>query len=122
MTAPPANTVVFVLDGRLARGEVARLCDRMHALLETSGARVAWCDVADAAADGVTIDAIARLQLTARRLGRQIRFRRATNELLELLSLTGLAEVLRVEPRGQPEEREQRLGVEEERELADPPV
>ena len=43
-------------------------------------------------------------------------------ELLELIAFCGLAEVLRVEPRREAEEREQRLGVEEERELDDPPA
>ena len=47
---------------------------------------------------------------------------RHPRELCALLELTGLASVLCVEPEGQPEEREQRLHVEEEGELADPPA
>ena len=67
-----------------------------------------------------TIDALARLQLSARRHGREVRLRRATRELRELITFAGLADVLRVEPGGEAEEREQRLRVEEERELDDP--
>ena len=78
------------------------------------------CDVGALAPDAVTIDALARLQLTARRLGREVRLRHASSELQELLAFVGLREVLRVEARGQPEEREQRIGVEEEREFDDP--
>jgi STAS domain len=67
-----------------------------------------------------TIDALARLQLAARRHGFEIRLRHASNELHGLLSFAGLSEVLRLEPIRQAEERKQRLGVEEERELDDP--
>jgi hypothetical protein len=46
----------------------------------------------------------------------------ASPELGELLTFVGLDAVLRVEPRRQPEEREDPVGVEEERQLEDPPV
>ena len=69
----------------------------------------------------VTVDALARLQLGARRSGVELRLHHASRELLELLAFVGLREVLRLEPGGQPEEREERLGVEEERELDDLP-
>ena len=78
------------------------------------------CEVGSLAPDAVTIDAMARLQLVARRLGQQVVLRGASSELLELLELFGLSDVLRVEAGGQPEEREERVGVEEEREAHDP--
>ena len=78
------------------------------------------CDVGALAADAATLDVLARLRLTARRLGRELHLRDASQELRDLVAFAGLAEALRLEPRGQPEEREQRLGVEEERELDDP--
>ena len=78
------------------------------------------CDVGSLAPDAVTIDALARLQLTARRLGGEVRLRHASSELQELLDFVGLRAVLRVEAGWQPEEREQRVGVEEEREFDDP--
>ena len=77
------------------------------------------CDVGDLAPDVVLVDTLARLQLAARRLGLEIRLRRASNELQELLAFVGLRDVLRVETRGQAEEREERGRVEEERELDD---
>jgi anti-anti-sigma regulatory factor len=80
------------------------------------------CDVRALRADVAAIDALARLQLAARRAGFELRVVRASAELTRLIDLTGLATVLRVEPGGQPEEREQRLGVEEEAELDDPPA
>jgi hypothetical protein len=79
-----------------------------------------------AAADGQnsvtlgTIDALARLRLAARRLGIDVRVREAPDELCDLACFLGLAEALGLEPRRQPEEREERLGVEEEGKLDDP--
>ena len=70
--------------------------------------------------DALTIDALARLQLSSRRVGLELRLRHASNELQELLAFVGLDEVLRLEAGGQPEQREQRVGVEEERELDEP--
>ena len=46
------------------------------------------------AADAVTIEALARLQLTARRLGRRITLRRVSPDLDRLVSFVGLADVL----------------------------
>ena len=73
-------------------------------------------------ADVTTIDALARLQLNAQRIGQLIRLRDASAELRQLIDFAGLDEVLRVETRGQTEERENALGVEEERQLPDSPV
>jgi ABC-type transporter Mla MlaB component len=42
----------------------------------------------------VTVDALARLQLAARRAGCQVRLRRASAELRSLVALMGLADVL----------------------------
>jgi hypothetical protein len=80
------------------------------------------CDVGALTPDAPAVDALARLQLTARRLGLEIQLRNASGELRQLLDLVGLRDVLRVEAGGQAEQREQRLGVEEEGELGDPAV
>jgi hypothetical protein len=79
------------------------------------------CDVRALAPDAGAIDALARLQLNARRHHLELRLRHASAELLELLAFVGLADVLRVEPGGQAEEREEGVGVEEERQLDDLP-
>ena len=80
------------------------------------------CDVRALPADGAAVDALARLKLAATRVGLELRLRHASAELRCLISFTGLDEVLRVEPERQVEEREQRLGVEEEGQLGDPAV
>ena len=71
-------------------------------------------------ADLGTVESLARLQLAARRCGLELRLRHVPDELRELITFVGLAEALRLDPRGQAEEREERVGVEEERELDDP--
>jgi hypothetical protein len=80
------------------------------------------CDVSALAPDAGSVDALARLELLAKREGVALRLCKASPELHELLRLCGLGDVLRVEVVRQPEEREERVRVEEERQLGDPPV
>jgi ABC-type transporter Mla MlaB component len=102
---------------------IAAVCERARAVLENSDAGLVDCDVhALVDPDATTVDALARLQLTARRLGKRIRFRHACGEMQELVALMGLRDVLpgagsRIESWREAEEREQAGGVEEE---ADP--
>jgi hypothetical protein len=72
-----------------------------------------------AAPDLGMMDALARMQLAARRAGWTIRVGTACPELCELIELSGLAKVLALEPFGQPEDREE-LGVQEVVEPGDP--
>ena len=72
--------------------------------------------------DARAVEALARLQLDARRRGRSARVHGASSELQELLAFCGLSFVLGLEPGWQPEQREDRLGVEEERHLGDLPA
>jgi STAS domain len=72
-----------------------------------------------------TVEALARLQLTARRLGRRMRFRGACGALRDLLSLSGLDDFVPcsdalVEPGRKAEQREPPLRVQEEADPADP--
>ena len=64
------------------------------------------CDVGALAPDAAAVDALARLQLTAQRLGYEICLRDASVDLRDLLDFIGLRDVLRVEAGGQAEERE----------------
>jgi hypothetical protein len=112
------------------RDGIPALCERARRLLAGCDAGPVSCDVdALAEPDAVTIDALARLQLTALRLGYRVELQRARGPLVELLALSGLSGVLRcagsasgVEARGEPEHREQALGVQEEADPDDPAV
>ena len=55
-------------------------------------------DVGALAADAVTIDVLAHLQLSARRLGRRVQLRNVSDELQELIDFAGLTDVLGLEP------------------------
>ena len=68
------------------------------------------------------VDALAHLQLVAARQGKRVVLCKPPQELVELIDLCGLDDVLCVEVRRKAEQREERGGVEEERELGDPPV
>jgi ABC-type transporter Mla MlaB component len=74
---------------------VAALCERTRRLLEHGDAEVVVCDLdALVELDAVAVEALARLQLTARRLGRSIELRHASGGLQELLAFIGLEGVL----------------------------
>ena len=103
------------------------LCACVRTLLNESDAGFVVCDLgALVDPDAVTVDALARLQLTACRYGRQFRLRHACGEMRDLLALMGLGNIVRLEtalrlkPRRQAEERKQGRGVEEERDPTDP--
>jgi ABC-type transporter Mla MlaB component len=94
MAASAQRTIAFAIRGPVARDDLPGLSDRVCALLERTGAGIALCDVGGVEPDAVTADALARLQLAARRRGCQARLRGASSELLELLAFMGLRDVL----------------------------
>jgi ABC-type transporter Mla MlaB component len=95
---PEPSTAVLLIDGPVAAADVPRLCERLRALLRASDLDIVVCDAGTLAADAATIEALARLQLTARRLGRRIRLQRVPCELGRLLAFVGLDEVLAAGP------------------------
>ena len=94
MAAPAPQTIAFAIRGPIARADLPGLCARVCALLQESCAGVALCDVSGVDPDAVTVDALARLQLAARRQSCQVRLCNASDELLELLALMALRDVL----------------------------
>ena len=71
-------------------------------------------------ADAGQLDALARLLVTLRRRRCELRLANAGDGLVDLIEFAGLAGVLRVEPVGEAEKREEPGRVEEEGELGDP--
>ena len=91
------GAVVLELRGAITRSDIHALCARVQALLEKRGAAVVVCDVAGVSdPDCGTVDALARMQLTAKRMGGGLRLRGASNELHELLAMAGLCDVVGV--------------------------
>ena len=131
--APPAGLclvterVVLTVGGRVGRADIPYLCGRLRDVLPSTDADVVVCDVRCLEdPDAATVDALAHLQLTARRLGHRLQLRHACATLRELLDLMGLSgalplyEALLVEPTGEAEERKEPRGVEEKADPGDP--
>ena len=93
MAAPPPRTITFAITGPIAREDLPALYSRVCMLLESSGARVAVCEVSGVAADAVSVDALARLQLAARRHRCRVELRHASAELRDLITFMGLGDV-----------------------------
>jgi ABC-type transporter Mla MlaB component len=94
MAANAQRTVAFAVRGPIARSDLPGLCERICSLLERSSACVALCDVAGIEPDAVAVDALARLQLAARRYACRVRLRNASSDLLGLVAFVGLEDVL----------------------------
>ncbi|CAM5312403.1 MULTISPECIES: STAS domain-containing protein [Streptomyces] len=134
---PPPSPAVLVLDRPVTRAEVERLCERLSALARRAGPGPVTVDVGGVGRpDLAVLEALARLRLTAGRLGRGIQLRNACGELRRLLAWTGLDEALTapaapghppgsghalgLELGGEAEQREEALGVQEGVEPGDP--
>jgi anti-anti-sigma regulatory factor len=117
----------LVIGAPIACADVPGLCERVRRRAAESDADVIVCDVRGLVRpDAFTVHALARLQLTARRLGRRVRLLDAPPELRDLLRFVGLDDALpatrglRVEPVREPEQREEPGRVEERVEPGDP--
>ena len=101
----PPETVRWDVGPVRTRADIPGLCERLRVFLAGREAgregTAVVCDLgAVARPDMVTVEALARLQLTARRLGWRILLDRADDRLRGLLALTGLGDVLPL--RGEP--------------------
>ncbi|MYU13772.1 STAS domain-containing protein, partial [Streptomyces sp. SID8361] len=90
---PTLSPAVLVLDQPVTRAEVERLCERLSALARRAGPGPVTVDVGGVGRpDLAVVEALARLRLTAGRLGCRIQLRNARGELRRLLAWTGLDE------------------------------
>ena len=94
MASPRPTTLVFAIRAPIERADLPGLCDRVCSLLQQSRAEIVVCDVSGVEPDAVTVDALCRLQLAARRIGCKVRLRRASPRLRELVAFMGLTDVL----------------------------
>jgi ABC-type transporter Mla MlaB component len=116
-----ASVVSFVVSGMVTRADIPVLCAALADSLPGPGGDVVICDVAGVAEpDAVTVEALARLRVTARRHGWGLAVSGASPELLQLVRLFGLSAVL-PQPGRQAEQREQAGGIEEVVDGRDPP-
>ena len=94
MSAPAPDQVGFTVRGPIARDDLPGLCRRVRSVLGKCAPGDVHCDVLRVQPDAVTVDALARLQLAARRRGIRVRLRNASPELLELVAYLGLSDVV----------------------------
>ncbi|WP_019888953.1 STAS domain-containing protein [Streptomyces purpureus] len=91
--------IVLQLSGRITRADVPALCAELAARLSGADPTEVVCEVgALTHADLAAVDALARLRLTAHRLGHTLRLRGADGRLRLLLGLVGLEELLLQDP------------------------
>jgi ABC-type transporter Mla MlaB component len=124
----PDDTAVLVLGPAIDPDGVPGLCARLAERVRRGGAARVVCDVgAITEPDAAVLAALARLQLTARRLDCSMEIHHVQPRLRELIAFAGLEEVLPVhrgfgvEPVRQAEQREQVGGVQEVGDPLDPP-
>jgi len=98
MALDAPRTLELAVQGPIARSDLPGLAARVCSLLEASTADVAVCDVRGVEPDAVTVDALARLQLAARRHRCRVILRNASAELLDLVSFMGLEDVVAPTP------------------------
>ena len=94
MAVTEPRTITFAIWGPIRREDLVGLCDRVCALLDRSAAQLAFCDVRGIHPDAVTVDALARLQLGAKRRGCTVSLRNASDDLRDLVAFMGLTAVL----------------------------
>lgn len=94
-SAAALGSVVIALSGTLAAASGPELCELARLLLESTGATMLTCDVAALGRpDAGTLDALARVALVARRLGRAVELRDPCPRLQALIILAGLDDAL----------------------------
>ncbi|WP_371784821.1 STAS domain-containing protein [Streptosporangium subroseum] len=108
-----ASATSFAIGVKITRADIPALCADLAELVRGRDGGVVVCDVAGVAhPDVVTVEALARLRLTARRHGWDLVVTGAGPDLLDLVHLFGLTDAL-IQTGRQSEEWKQAGGVEE---------
>ena len=94
MSKPEMRPVAVTIRGPLQRSDLPGLYARVCALFTANRGATLVCDVTGVAVDAVAVEALARLQLGARRNGSTVRLLSAPRELIDLVSFMGLRDVI----------------------------
>jgi len=94
MSKPEMRPVAVTIRGPLQRSDLPGLYARVCALFTANRGATLVCDVTGVAIDAVAVEALARLQLGARRNGCTVRLLSAPRELIDLVSFMGLRDVI----------------------------
>ncbi len=89
------GVIAFVIDGPIERTDIPGLCDRFRTVLPDAPPGRVVCQVGPLCSlDAVTVEALVRLKLVAKRLGRQFVLVEAADDLRDLVAFMGLRPVL----------------------------
>jgi STAS domain len=92
---PPSRSIVVFVRASIGPTAIPLMCARVHAFLVMVCAEGVMCDMGAVTAPDVgVVDVLARLHLTAQRLGRPIRLRRVGADLEQLLVFVGLNDLV----------------------------
>jgi ABC-type transporter Mla MlaB component len=94
MSKPEVRPVAVTIRAPLQRADLPGLYTRVGALFTANRGATLVCDVTGVAIDAVAVEALARLQLGARRHGCTVRLLSAPRALIELASFMGLGHVV----------------------------
>ena len=94
MSKSEVRPVAVAIRGPLQRTDLPGLYTRVCALFTANPGATLACDVTEVAVDAVAVEALARLQLGARRHGCTVRLLSAPRELIELAAFMGLEDVV----------------------------
>jgi len=94
MSKPEMRPVAVTIRGPLQRSDLPGLYARVCALFTANKGATLVCDVIEVAVDAVAVEALARLQLGARRHGCTVRLLSVPRELVDLVSFMGLQDVI----------------------------
>jgi hypothetical protein len=95
LPAPSPPSTPLVVSGSIRPAEIPMLCDRLCDLVATAAGDHVVCDVTRLVVNLAAVDALARLRLTAGRLGVRITLAGASPALDELIAICGLTCLLR---------------------------
>jgi hypothetical protein len=95
MAAARPNRALFPIPRVLARVDIPTFVRRAVLVVLATGAGTLVCDARNATPNAVTIDALARVWLAARRAGARVELCGGSAELRALIELLGLSETLR---------------------------
>ena len=90
----PDDSMCVAIREVTSAAELEDLCARARTLLLATRAGVLITDVGQAPVDLQTVHAIAKLSLTARRMGRRMQLRHVSPALADLVAFVGLADIL----------------------------
>jgi hypothetical protein len=95
LSAPSPPDTSLVLSGSVQPAQIPMLCDRLGDLVAGGAAGLVVCDVSRVVVNLDAVEALARLELAARRLGTRITIFGASSQLDGLIASCGLVGVLR---------------------------